>query len=124
MFECYYYENERGDKPVKEFLLSLGVKTRAKFVDLYLRLLEEYGPALRLPHGKKLQDSEGIYEVRFHGNEGSIRVLYFFDGRAVVLTNGFIKKSNKTPVNEIRVAEQRQKLYFVRRKEGLIFEKV
>ncbi|MBI2167581.1 MAG: type II toxin-antitoxin system RelE/ParE family toxin [Candidatus Omnitrophica bacterium] len=105
---CHYFSTGSGRLPVEEFIDSLDMRTRLKF--FYVRrLLEEFGHRLPMPHAKRL--GEGVFELRFSGREGAIRVLYFFDRGKAVLTNGFIKKKNKTPKTEIETAVQRRKLY-------------
>lgn len=55
---------------------------------------------------KFLEETDGIYEVRVLTTFKSIRILCFFDkGDLVVLTNCFIKKTQKTPRQEIKLAE-------------------
>ena len=56
-----YYELPDGSRPAEEFILSQGVKMRAKIL-MALEFLEEHGPALREPFSKSLGD--GIFEVR------------------------------------------------------------
>ena len=61
---------------------------------------------------KALTDTDGIYEIRVITAAKSIRILCFMDeGNLVVLTNCFIKKSQKTPVKEIKTAERLKKEY-------------
>lgn len=56
---------------------------------------------------KLLENTDGIYEVRVITAFRSIRILCFFDGGdLVVLTNCFLKKTQKTPKKEIRKAEK------------------
>lgn len=56
---------------------------------------------------KKLESTNGIYEVRVITSQKSIRILCFQDeGTLVVLTNAFVKKTQKTPKNEIKLAEK------------------
>ena len=56
---------------------------------------------------KKLESTNGIYEVRVITSQKSIRILCFQDeGTLVVLTNAFVKKTQKTPKKEIKLAEQ------------------
>ena len=107
-FKAEYYEN--GDEiPVKEFLDSLDVKMRAKFL-MEIKLLEEKGNQLREPYSKPLRD--GIFELRAKVGTDISRVLYFFyyEGK-IVLTNGFVKKTRKTPAEEILLAEKRRTDY-------------
>jgi phage-related protein len=68
-------------------------------------LLENNGPQLREPYSKMLED--GIFELRTKQSSDITRVLYFFfAGRKVVLTNGFVKKSQKTPKTEKELAKK------------------
>lgn len=56
---------------------------------------------------KQLQSSDGIYEVRVITSFKSIRILCFFDGAdLIVLSNCFVKKTQKTPKKEITKAEK------------------
>ena len=64
-----------------------------------LDLLEMKGPLLRKPYSKPLEN--GIFELRTKQELDITRVLYFFIiGKKAVLTNGFVKKSQKTPKTE------------------------
>ena len=55
---------------------------------------------------KKLESTNGLYEVRIITSQKSIRILCFQDeGTLVVLTNAFVKKTQKTPKNEIKLAD-------------------
>ncbi len=79
--------------PAKEFIESLDRKLRAK-VDMLLNLLTERGSWLGMPYSKPLED--GIHELRAHIGSDASRILYFFViGNTAVLTNGFIKKTQK-----------------------------
>lgn len=61
---------------------------------------------------KRLENTEGIYEVRVITTFKSIRILCFLDnGNVVVLTNCFLKKTQKTPRKEIRLAEKLKREY-------------
>ena len=61
---------------------------------------------------KNLENTDGIYEIRVITTFKSIRILCFFDkGELVVLTNCFIKKTQKTPTKEIKMAEKLKKEY-------------
>ena len=103
-FEVEYFEKEDGTYPAEEFILSQDVKMRAKLLRL-LELLEEKGNTLREPYSKSLDD--GIFEIRAKQGNNITRVLYFFYvGNKIILTNGFVKKSQKTPPSEIALAKK------------------
>ena len=108
-YTCYYFETEGGKSPVKEFIDSLDPVSQRKFF-VKRGWLEEYGHRLQMPHAKHLKD--GIYELRFEGREGTIRILYFFfEGNKIIFTNGFKKKTKKTPHGELNLAFERRRLY-------------
>ena len=102
-----YYEKQDGSRPAEEFILSQDNKMQAK-IFATLELLEASGADLREPYSKSLGD--GIFEVRAKQGSNISRVLYFFvTGHRVILTNGFVKKTMKTPMREIeRVKRYRE----------------
>lgn len=62
---------------------------------------------------KHLEGSSGLFEIRVEVGSDIYRVFCFFDkGQLIVLVNGFQKKSQKTPKNEIELAEKLKKEYF------------
>ena len=112
MFEIIFYEKENGRKPAEEFLLSSDLKMRAKLVG-FLDILQEYGNMLREPYSKNLED--GLFEIRGKVGSNTARILYFFyANRKIILTNGFTKKSQKTPQNELNVARKYRADYLER----------
>ncbi|HBG62391.1 MAG: hypothetical protein A2Y03_08655 [Omnitrophica WOR_2 bacterium GWF2_38_59] len=108
-----YYSTESERVPVEKFIDSLNARTQQKFFAV-VGMLEKYGKSLPEPHAKYL--GEEIYELRFKGQEGHVRILHFFYHEdKVILTNGFIKKSNKTPKKEIESAKFRRETYINRK---------
>ena len=82
--------------------MTLSAKGKAKFLQI-ADLLKESGPEVRMPYSRYLED--GIFEVRVIIGNDSSRVLYFFlEGQRIVFTNGFVKKTQKTPRREIETA--------------------
>lgn len=111
-FEAIFFEKDDGSCPVEEFLLSLDKKMRAKLTK-EIALLQDVGNELREPYSKHLED--GIFELRAKIGSDISRVLYFFFfGSKIILTNGFIKKTQKTPRKEIDIAKKYRTLYLKR----------
>lgn len=111
-FTVVAYQKENGDIPIKDFLNSLDVKMRAKMYGL-IGILKEKGNQLREPYSKHLDD--GIFELRCKVGSNITRVLYFFYYKGqIVLTNGFVKKTQKTPPEEIELAKKRRSDYITR----------
>lgn len=77
----------------------------------YARLVElliEYGVDLRLPHSRAF--GGGLFELRPRGRSGIGRALYcFMIGQRVVILHAFIKKSQQTPDQELKLARKRLK---------------
>lgn len=105
-FEVIAYEDVNGKIPVQKFLKKLNPKMRAKMYGM-LVILQEKGNMLREPYSKYIED--GIFELRCKFGSDITRVMYFFYyDRKIVLTNGFIKKTQKTPQEEIQIAKKRR----------------
>ena len=103
-YEVIFYDKADGTEPAKDFILSLDKKMSAKMLRT-ISLLAVNGPDLREPCSKPLGD--GIFELRAKVGSDISRVLYFFIvGRRVILTNGFIKKTQKTPPAELERAKR------------------
>jgi len=111
-FKAIFYDLPNGDKPAKDFLEKLDMKMRAK-MSRTISILETNGTELREPYSKHLDD--GIFELRAKVGSNISRVLYFFfTGRHVILTHGFIKKTDKTPPKEIEKAKKYRSEYLNR----------
>lgn len=107
MFEVIIYASENGKSSVKDFFDSLhadkskNARINLKKVLLYLKMLSENGLQLRPPIIKKIEGE--IWELRPLDN----RILFFaWNGNAFVLLHHFVKKTQKTPKNEIEQAQQ------------------
>lgn len=62
---------------------------------------------------KHMEGTTGLYEIRVEIGSDIYRVFSFFDkGQLIIMLNGFQKKSQKTPKNEIELAEKLKKQYF------------
>ncbi len=71
-------------------------------------LLMEFGPNLRMPHSRAM--GGGLFELRPRGREGIGRVFYCFVFRqCVVILHAFVKKTEDTPKQELRIARKRMK---------------
>lgn len=115
-FEVDFYEKEDGEQPARDFILSLDKKMIAKMLDT-IKLLQDNGNQLWEPYSKALDD--GIFELRVKIGSNISRVLYFFCiDRHIILTNGFVKKTQKTPRTEIRTAKEYRKDYLGRKENN------
>lgn len=105
MFEVKFYTTSRGKSPVKDFLLQLDTKARAKVVKS-LEILQEQGPNLRRPYADMVKGKIRELRVEYHSNQH--RILYFFFQRNdIILLHAFLKRSQKLKEQDITLAENR-----------------
>jgi len=70
--------------------------------------MEAYGPDLGMPHSRLMGD--GLFELRLKAAEGIARVFFCtVAGRQIVVLHHFVKKSEKTPKKELKIARNRMK---------------
>ncbi len=114
MREILFYKTDSERCPVEDFIDSLSGK-QAQKVLWVLRLIEELD-SVPSKYLKKLVNTKDIWEVRVGFSNDIFRFLGFFDNeQLIILTNGFAKKTQKTPVREIELAERRKQDYLSRR---------
>ena len=115
MFNIKFYESENGKKPVVDFINGLNVKMKVKALDS-ITILAEYGNQLRKPYSEYLGD--GLFELRIKFATDITRIFFFFySEEKIILTNGYIKKSNKTSQREMELA-RKYKADYERRHEN------
>ncbi|MEI6304260.1 MAG: type II toxin-antitoxin system RelE/ParE family toxin [Betaproteobacteria bacterium] len=79
----------------------------ARFVRFAERM-ESYGPDLGMPHSRAM--GAGLFELRLKAAEGIARVFYCtLSGRRIIMLHQFVKKSDKTPARELKIAIRRMK---------------
>jgi phage-related protein len=114
MITIEFFRPARGSSPIEDYLDTLADKHVQKVLWV-LRLIQDL-PRIPQRYLKKLQGTEDIWEVRVSSGNNIFRLLGFFTKNSLmILTNGFTKKSQKTPRNEIETAERRKKEYLSRR---------
>ena len=100
----YYFVDDKGNNPVKEFIKLLPIKERAK-VFAYIVELKNQGHNLHRPMADYLRD--GIYELRPKDN----RIFYFFFLKdSAVLVHAIRKKTDKIPAGDFSLCLKRKAL--------------
>lgn len=101
----FYYKNYYLD-----FFNELKPEVKKKF-NWTLKLIATL-ERVPVKYFKHLEGSSGLYEIRVEVGSDIYRVFCFFDkGQLVILVNGFQKKTQKTPKNELELAEKLKKEY-------------
>jgi phage-related protein len=99
----------------EDFLLKQPLKVQNKI----FKILEAIETLERIPTNylKLITETKGLYEARIQVGSDIWRVFCFFDrGKLVILLNGFQKKTQKTPKNEIEKAKKLMKEYYENKK--------
>ena len=112
MFIVKFFKSDRGEIFVKDFLGALQERIREKVV-VDIEFLQEYGYQAMRPRAAFLRDK--IYELRTALGHLEVRILYFFDKEIIILTHGFLKKSDAVPPTEITKAINIRTDYFKRK---------
>jgi len=111
--EIVFYRTINNKNPVEEFLDSLNDKQVEKILWV-LRLVKEL-ERITGEYFKKLEDTKDIWEVRAGSGSNEFRLLgFWYKANFIVLTNGFRKKTQRTPKSEIELAEIRRKDFLER----------
>jgi phage-related protein len=108
--EVIAYENH-----FEEFLLELPQKVQDKI----FKIIEAIETLERVPANylKSMEGTNGLYEARIQLGSNIWRVFCFFDNRKlVILLNGFQKKTQKTPKNEMEKALKLMTKYYTEKK--------
>ena len=114
MREIRFYRTESGHCPVEEFLDSLSGK-QAQKAAWVLQLIEDMD-IVPVQYFKKFVNTDDIWEVRVQTGGSIFRFLGFLDNEyLIILNHAFQKKTQKTPLKEIKIAESRKKDYLSRR---------
>ena len=92
---------------VEDDLLARPAGLVARFLR-YAERMEMFGPDLGMPHTRAM--GSGLFELRLNAAEGIARVFYCtVVGRRIVVLHQFVKKTAKTPPNELQIARRRMK---------------
>ena len=119
MYNINFYKDEKGNEPVKEYIISLKAKnTKYSLIKLqkiqdYLNVLKANGTRAGLPYVRHLDGD--IWELRPLKD----RILFFgYDGNNIILLSHFRKMTQKTPPREIKKANKLMKDYIERSKDN------
>ncbi|MBI5471085.1 MAG: type II toxin-antitoxin system RelE/ParE family toxin [Ignavibacteriae bacterium] len=117
-FTVEYVETNDGKKPFEEFVLSLSIDNRARLFETVNHFVGLRNQGLHVKENLSKHLEDGIFELRTSFSDRIGRTLYFYEqGARIVLTHGFIKKTQKTPRQEIEKAKELRRLHKQRTKK-------
>jgi len=103
-----FFRTPSGTEPVRDWLLGLGSEDR-RVIGMDLMQVQ-FGWPVGMPLCRSLGD--GLWEVRTTLNGGRIaRVIFFFADGELIALHGFLKKTQKTPLQDVETAKKRRKEY-------------
>ena len=105
VLEVRFYATDQGREPVRDWLKSLPPDAR-KGIGEDIKTVQ-FGWPLGMPLVRKMEP--GLWEARSTIEAGIARVLFTTVGPVMVLLHGFVKKSVKTPMNDLKLALRRMK---------------
>ncbi|MDD4830568.1 MAG: type II toxin-antitoxin system RelE/ParE family toxin [Candidatus Pacebacteria bacterium] len=100
----FYKKARTNESPVLEYIKKLEKKQRAKVLK-YIEFLRMNQGILDEPYSKHIK--EKIRELRIDFSSNRHRIFYFtFIGKNIIMLHAFLKKTSKTPLAEIKKAEE------------------
>ena len=103
ILQVVFYRTNTGSEPVREWLKGLDKEER-KIIGEDIKTVQ-LGWPLGMPLVRKVD--KGLWEVRIQLDRKIARVLFTAYEGMMVLLHGFVKKSQKTPANDLKLAKQR-----------------
>ena len=100
-----FYRSSSGDEPARNWLQNLP-KACKKILGEDIATVQ-YGWPVGMPLVRKMEPN--LWELRSRLPDGIARTFFTMHGHEIVLLHGFVKKSAKTPADELDVARKRMK---------------
>jgi phage-related protein len=99
-----FFATDGGRQPVRDWLRQELSREDRTIIGAGLKTVEYRWP-LGMPTVRKMEP--GLWEVRSRLTKGVARVLFTVMGRQMILLHGFVKKSQKTPADDLDTARRR-----------------
>ena len=106
--QVYFYKTAAGNEPVRDFLSNLS-KDDKRVIGEDIKTVQ-LGYPIGMPLTRKFENSKKLEEVRCKISDKRImRIIFFVEDGIMILLHAFIKKTQKTPQQDIELAEKRFK---------------
>lgn len=118
-FQVEFYFTEAGKMPAKEYLEEAALDIKLKLATL-VKYIAEQGKIFDITKFRVVDSREKIYEFKPLGH----RFLnFFYEGGKIIITNGYMKKSQKVSKKDLEKARDIKKDYTYRAKRGSYYGK-
>lgn len=103
-----FYKTDSGSEPVREWLLEVVTDEERRIIGKDIKIVQ-----FTWPVGMPLVEAfgNGLWQVRSILPKRIARVFFTFNKSEIVLLHGFIKKSKKTPKEDLELAAKRRKSF-------------
>ena len=102
-----FFQTESGSQPCRDFILSLSQDDKRE-VGVKIFMVQKGFP-IGLPLVRKMETD--LWEIRMTITDGICRIFFTIAENTMILLHGFVKKSQKTPQNELETAKNRLRMF-------------
>lgn len=118
-FQVEFYFTEVGKIPAKEYLEETSLDVKVKLAAL-VKYIAEHGKIFDITKFRLVDSKEKIFEFKPVGHRF---FNFFYEGGKIIITNGYMKKSQKVSRGDLEKARNMKKDYIARVKGGIYYEK-
>lgn len=118
-FQVEFYFAENGNIPAKEYLEETSLDVKVKLAAL-VKYIAEQGKIFDVTKFRLVDSKDKIFEFKPVGHRF---FNFFYEGGKIIITNGYMKKSQKVSGNDLEKARNMKKDYIRRVREGIYYEK-
>ncbi|MBN2148822.1 MAG: type II toxin-antitoxin system RelE/ParE family toxin [Anaerolineales bacterium] len=101
--QVVFFRTQSGNEPVREWLKSMSAEDK-RIIGEDIKTVQ-FGWPIGMPVVRKIES--GLWEIRSSLKNRTVRILFTVEGDYMVLLHGFIKKSQKTPLEDLQLARER-----------------
>ena len=118
-FQAEFYFTETGEMPAKEYLEKESSGVQVKLAAL-VKYIADHGSLFNKTKFRKVDSKENIFEFKPVDHRF---FSFFYEGKKIIITNAYMKKSQKVSKRDLEKAKNMKKAYAARLKGGNYYEK-
>jgi len=118
-FQVEFYFTETGKMPAKEYLEKESLEVQVKLAAL-VQYIADHGKLFDITKFRKVDTKDNIFEFKPVDHRF---FSFFYKGKKIIITNAYMKKSQKVSKRDLEKAKNMKKTYIDRFKGGIYYEK-